>query len=206
MNDDPDGHGHHAEYADREDWDLGPAADALRRLLPGVTDERLGGPTPCPEWNVAALLDHLIGLSWAFTAAAQKIRVGGEPSGDAGRLPPDWRERLPDQLGLLVAAWRQDGAREGATEAGGVELPADLMGIVALNELVLHGWDLARATGQELEVTPAAVRACHRLFVAAGGGGDDPEGPFGPSVPVPDEATAFDKLLGSAGRDPGWHP
>src|SRR3712207_8797841 len=50
-----------------------PPVRQLRALLLGVTDEDLTAPTPCPDWTVAALLDHLMGLSWAFAQAARKL-------------------------------------------------------------------------------------------------------------------------------------
>jgi hypothetical protein len=52
--------------------DLGHAAREVARLSDGVTEDQLAGPTPCPDYPVAALLDHLMGLSLAFTWAARK--------------------------------------------------------------------------------------------------------------------------------------
>lgn len=61
---------------------------------------------------------------------------------------------MPRQLTDLVEAWRDPAAWAGMTEAGGVRMPAEEMGVVALDELVLHGWDLARATGQPFRCEP----------------------------------------------------
>lgn len=127
-------------------YDLSPAAAQLARLVDGVDDGQLGAATPCGGWPVAVLLDHLLALTAAFTAAARKdSSLTSRPEPD-GTLPVDWRSQLHERLDALVAAWRAPHAWEGETEAGGVTMPAEIMGVVALDELVLHGWDLARAT------------------------------------------------------------
>ena len=92
------------------------------------------------------------------------------------------------------------------TEAGGVTRPASAMGLVALNEVTVHGWDLAAGTGQEYRPDPASVQACLEMIGDRTDATDEPEGLFGPVVPVPDDAPPFDRLLGQTGRDPGWTP
>ena len=144
--------------------DLESAAREVTRLLDGVSDDQLSAPTPCEGTPVAALLDHLMSLTVAFTLAARKTSGAGE-RGDSGPPPPpsaehldaDWRGALPARLHELVEAWRNPAAWEGTAEAGGTTTPANEMGVVALDELVLHGWDLARATGQSFQVDPATV-------------------------------------------------
>jgi uncharacterized protein (TIGR03086 family) len=135
--------------------DLHPAARELARVLDGVTDDHLGGPTPCPGYSVGALLDHVCGLTLAFTWAAEKSTaehaVDGGPAPGGQRLRTwtrVWREVLPERLSALPAAWADPAAWQGVSEAGGVTMPSQVTGRVALDELVLHGWDLATATGQ----------------------------------------------------------
>ena len=183
--------------------DLEPAARRVAALLVGVPAAALGAPTPS-DIPVAALLDHLMGLTEAFRAAAAKEPQRGAPHASADDLGPDWRSVLPTRLDALVAAWREPAAAEGTATAGGVEMPAPQMAVVALDELVLHGWDLARATGQPYAPDPADVTAI-RGFVESFGPEGTP-GLFGPAVPVPDDAPAFDRVLGRTGRDPGWRP
>lgn len=88
------------------------------------------------------------------------------------------------------------------TAAGGVELPGEAAGIVALDELVIHGWDLARATGQPPGYEGPgldAVLDMVRHFRAGGA-----EGLFGPEVAVSDAAPLLDRILGVAGRRADW--
>jgi uncharacterized protein (TIGR03086 family) len=92
------------------------------------------------------------------------------------------------------------------TAAGGVDLPGPVAAVVALNEVTVHGWDLAVATGQPYRPDPAAVEACLEMVGDRSDPSQDPEGLFGPVVPVPDDAPRFDRLLGQTGRDPGWTP
>jgi uncharacterized protein (TIGR03086 family) len=185
--------------------DFGPQAAEVARVVAGVRDDQLTGPTPCAGTSVAAMLDHLVGLTVAFRLAAEKAPLAGGPSADADNLPPDWRVRLPMQLDGLVAAWQRPTAWEGSAEAGGVRMPAPAMAVVALNEVLVHGWDLAVATGQEYRPDPDAVRACFDFGVEfAKGAPEARDQMYGPVVPVPEDAPLFDRLLGLTGRDPGW--
>jgi uncharacterized protein (TIGR03086 family) len=89
------------------------------------------------------------------------------------------------------------------TRVGGADLPGGVAGLVALDEVVVHGWDVARACGQTYEADPAAVEACHG-FVAQFVGGTAPVDTFAPAVAVPEDAPMLDRLIGLTGRDPGW--
>lgn len=188
--------------------DLEPAARRIAGLLGSVDDGRLGGPTPCPDYAVRELLGHLTGLTAAFRDAARKdLGAGTAVSPDAALpvLDDDWREVLPRRLEELAAAWRSADAWTGMTRAGGVELPAEVAGAVALNELVVHGWDLARSTGQPYGAGEAELRCCAQLL-APTEDGPAPESLFGPPVPVPDGAPLLDRVIALSGRRPDWRP
>lgn len=202
-----------------ETLDFRPACDAVARVLGGIRDDQLAGATPCPAYSVADLVDHVLGLSLAFASAARKEEPPGGPQGGAGdgsRLPDDWRGLAAARLAALAEAWRDPAAYDGLTMAGPVELPGDVAALVALDEVVVHGWDLARATGQAYDPDPAAVEACLAFAASfepppADEPGEDPgAGPdgglFGPPVPVPAGAPVLDRLAGATGRDPGWRP
>src|SRR4051794_20324598 len=122
--------------------DLAPVTDEVKRVVAGVRDDQLGDPTPCTDTPVAAMLDHFVGLTISFRMAAEKTPQDGAPRADAEHLPADWRSRIPDQLDALAAAWKAPEAWEGMSAAGGVTLPGGALGVVALNEVLIHGWDL----------------------------------------------------------------
>src|SRR5215207_4830940 len=97
--------------------DLTPAASDMARLVTSVADDQLGAPTPCPEYTLGDLLDHVGGLSLAFAGAAAKVSGAGTqaPSGDASRLGDDWRTRILRDLVTLADAWRDPVAWTGMT-------------------------------------------------------------------------------------------
>jgi uncharacterized protein (TIGR03086 family) len=188
--------------------DLGGPAAELARLAAAVTDGQLELPTPC-DIPVRTLLSHVLGLSVAFTDGAAKVlgpTTTTAPNPAETPLPANWREELPVRLDALVQAWRDPAAWTGETTVGGVTMPAPMIGVVANDELVLHGWDLARATGQDFQVDPDNLDAAWQMV---SGTPDDPaarQGLFGPVVPVPADAPLLDRLLGGAGRNPRWTP
>jgi uncharacterized protein (TIGR03086 family) len=186
--------------------DLAPAARAVADLVRGVRDEHLDAPTPCPGYTVAGMLGHVHGLAQAFTAAATKDfgpLTSTPPREGSQALPDDWRDLTPHYLDTLGLAWRDPDAWTGMTAAGGVDLPGEVAGLVALNEVVVHGWDLAQATGQAFDPGEEATRAAHD-FLAQSRADGAPSDIFGPVVPVPEQARLLDRVVGLAGRDPQW--
>jgi uncharacterized protein (TIGR03086 family) len=187
--------------------DFGPATTTMARLVTSVTDDQLSAPTPCPDYTVADLVDHIRVLAFAFTESARKGAVpAGEGRGDASRLETGWREQIPAQLSELAQAWRDPAAYDGLTTAGPIEIPGAAAALVALDEVVVHGWDLARSTGQDFEADDAAAGACLSFVESFDAPPDDEGGLFGPPVPVSADADLLDRLIGATGRDPSWTP
>ena len=191
--------------------DLRPAVRATAAVVAAVPDDGLGGRTPCPDWAVADLLDHLGGLAVAFTLSARKepLDMSGGPVVDGSRLEPGWRGRIVGALHGLGEAWATTpGAFEGRTEAGPIEMAADEAALVALNEVVVHGWDLAAATGAPYDVDPASAAACLAFVRSFAPPGDaaEADGLFGPPVTIGDDATQLHQLVAATGRRPDWRP
>ena len=189
--------------------DLTPATGMLTKVVTDIGDDQLGGPTPCRDTTVADLLDHVDGLCLAFTAAAVKDGVAGSqaPAADGSRLGPDWRMRISDRLAQLATAWQDEAAWAGMTRAGGVDLPGDIAGQVAINEIVVHGWDIAAATGHDYACETELIQAAYAFVQAAvAQSPDGSPGLFGPPASVPESAPLLDRLIGLTGRDPAWRP
>lgn len=193
--------------------DLGPAAWQMAALIGSTPDAMLGAPTPCPAYTLGDLIDHVGGLSLAFTAAATKADLDGAGSaaaaGDASRLATDWRTAIPRAVNAMADAWRDPGAWDGMTRAGGIDLPGEVGGLVALDELVLHGWDIARSLGRPYVVDDTTLAAVHGFvsqFAADPAAEADDTGLFGPAVEVAADAPLLHRVVGLAGRDPAWSP
>jgi uncharacterized protein (TIGR03086 family) len=189
--------------------DLGPAAQRLADLLTAVKDDELDRPTPCPEYSLGDLISHIGGIALAFTDAAAK-KAGGhaerEPGGDGSALGADWRERIPRDVVAMAEAWRPPAAWTGMTRIAGGDAPAETVGLSAADELVVHGWDLARATGQAFSADAAVLEAA-RSFLSLFASPDAPAGPsvpFGPSRSLPGDAPPLDQVISLAGRDVSW--
>jgi uncharacterized protein (TIGR03086 family) len=184
--------------------DLSPACQRTADVLARVTDEQLNQPTPCEKLRLDELIAHVGMLAQAFTAAARKDfgPLTDTPPSDGADIDDDWRTSYPQRLEELATAWKDHEAWQGMTRAGGVELPAEVMGSVALAEVVIHGWDVARAVGTSFECDAATTAAClaHLAqFDAAG-----TEGMFAAAVPIPDDAPELDRVIAMSGRDPAW--
>lgn len=191
--------------------DLEPATKQLAELVVGVPDELLGQPTPCADTSVGDLVDHIAGLSVAFTAAATKTTPeerAKKARADAANLDPDWRDQIPRDLASLAQAWVDPAAWEGMTEAGGIEMPGEVAALVALDEVVIHAWDLARATGQPFACDDESLQAVHGFVLQFSSPemAEQRKGLFGPVFDVPDDAPLLDRVVGLTGRDPAWSP
>jgi uncharacterized protein (TIGR03086 family) len=137
--------------------------------------------------------------------------VPGAPeraSGDASRLGTDWRTRLARELDALAEAWRDPAAWTGATRAGGIDLPGEVAGLVALDEVVVHGWDVARASGQPYAVDGDLLEVVHGFLAPLAQPEQESmrDGIFGPAITVPADAPLLDRVIGLTGRDPAWSP
>jgi uncharacterized protein (TIGR03086 family) len=189
--------------------DFRSATQRLAALVTRVSDDELGGPTPCPAYTLGDLIDHVGGLALAFAAAARKAGgplVEQTPSGQAARLGHDWRDRIAGDLRDLATAWAEPGAWSGMTRIAGMDSPAEMVGLTAADELVVHGWDVARATGQPYEAEPEMLDAAQR-FLGLFASPDAPAGPevlFGPSRQVPGDAPMLERIVALAGRDVAW--
>jgi uncharacterized protein (TIGR03086 family) len=182
-------------------FDLGPASDDLVRLVRGVRDDQLDGPTPCADWSLRELLGHVHQFATVFTANARKV-----PPAPVDGLPDDWRAALPLRLSELAQAWRDESAWQGRVSAGGVEMSGEENAVVAIEELVVHGWDVARASGQAFEPAPGTLDHVERFLDVFAGAIASGKGPYGPAVAAGAGATRLDRYVAAAGRDPAWTP
>ena len=161
-------------------------------IVRGIRPDQLTNPTPCAEFDVHALLDHLRRYGPALEAAA--ARVADAPTAEPA---PD----LETQLARIAAAWSDPDAWLGETSMGGAPIPAAMFGGMVVTEVVVHGWDLAQATGQPATWSSEVLGYVHDELVKTADLGRE-MGLYGPPVPVPDDAPLLDRVVAMTGRTP----
>lgn len=178
---------------------LDTAAARTVPVVRGIGDTQLDAATPCADYQVRDLLNHLFLVIRNFRALAAKQDSDFRTTPD--RLQGDWRSEFAGETARLAEAWAAPGAEEG--EAGAMRMPARTVGGLVLLDLVVHGWDLARATGQDYAPDERTV-AWLAPLVARQAPTARSMGVFAEQVPVGETASDFEKLLAESGRDPGW--
>ena len=185
---------------------LSSTADAVAAVARTITDDQLANKTPCTEYDVRALVNHLLfwGPSLAGAGRKEFVPPPAAAESDVDLAAGDWRGRLLALLDDITSSWAPPSAWEGETRMGTPHaLPALVMGDMIVGELTVHGWDLAVAAGQRLEL-PADLLAHLNDTIFAGVKQGREMGLYGPEVAVPADAPTLDRILGLTGRDPAW--
>lgn len=172
-------------------------------VLAGVTDSQLTSPSPCAEYTVGDLIDHVDQVCRGATALARRAaELPGTGIGpDAVHLGPGWRDSVARHVRELGEAWDDPAAWQGSGSVPGSELSDEMWGKIALTELVVHGWDIARATGQPFGLPEHTLQACLDHVAAF-----VPNAPvpalWGPPAGVAPDAALLDRIVAITGRTP----
>ncbi|MEJ2854923.1 MULTISPECIES: TIGR03086 family metal-binding protein [unclassified Saccharothrix] len=182
---------------------LARAAGKFSEIVDSVELEQWGAATPCSDYDVRGLAHHLLFWGPSLVGAGRKEVVPPPAAAESDVTPvEDWPTALKEHVERTVEAWSRPGAWEGVTHMGGpTELPAALVGGMVVGEFVVHGWDLAQATGQTPAWDEELLAYLHAEVAAYAQDGRD-MGIFGPEVEVPDTAPTLHRILGLTGRDP----
>ncbi|WP_326653358.1 MULTISPECIES: TIGR03086 family metal-binding protein [unclassified Streptomyces] len=179
------------------------AAEAAR-IARGVSADQLSAPTPCKEWDVRGLVNHLVLYSsHGLEHRALRKQLPEELTGRDFTTDADWAEQYAAQLDRAVAAWSDPAVWEGEVDLGSAAMPAPVIASLITKELAVHGWDLARATGQDYRISDAAAALILTVVDEHAEIYRQYDG-FADAVPLPDGAPAFDRALADSGRDPRW--
>ena len=186
--------------------EMAAAAAETARVVSGAPAgaHTLNAPTPCQDWDLRTLLNHtILWTSYSAERRAHGESVAEDLMSKDFTADPGFREDYAEQIGKAVSAWEDPQAWAGDRNVMGTATPAADVGAMLIMEMALHGWDVARATGQDYhagdalaEVLEDTVQAQAELFRKYQG--------FADVVAVPDDATAFDRALALSGRDPNW--
>lgn len=167
-------------------------------VVDGVRPDQAHLPTPCPDYDVEALTDHIAGWAQVFAAGCNGDPMPEDPGGyhGDGHAAADFRAAAD----RIVAGWSANGLDRSVPISSG-EMPGELVFNMTMMEYLAHGWDLAVATGQPVPYTEAEAaetleRARRTLPPEYQGEGQA----FGAVIPIAEDAPALDRLLGFLGR------
>ena len=186
--------------------EMASAAAESARIVGGVRSDQLSAATPCNDWDTRELLNHII--LWTAYSAERRARDEQVPDELMNKdfvAEPGYAADYAAQLDKAVAAWSDPAAWQRDLNVMGAATPAADVAALLIAEMVLHGWDAAKASGQRYTARDdvaatvlAAVEANAELFRKYQG--------FADAVPVPASASALDRALAQSGRDPAWTP
>lgn len=164
---------------------LDRALSQTSAVLAGVRDDQLATPTPCDDWTVARLVDHLVSAPTRFAAMMRGERPDFTSAPQVGT---DREERFRAAGDELLDAWRSP------------ELAARGNLAWQLAELAVHSWDLATATGQPVDSLDPEVAMVGLDFMRASLTPENRSRAFRPEQPAPEDAGAYERIAAFAGR------
>ncbi|MDP9866219.1 MULTISPECIES: TIGR03086 family metal-binding protein [Streptosporangium] len=173
---------------------LSRAVTRTAAVVGGIREDQLDLPTPCTEFDVRALVGHMSWVAVMFEALARKEQA---PPEDADHTS------FGSRAAGMVAAWSRPESFEGTSPTMG--MPMTTVYQMGLGDMVIHGWDLARATGQDYEVDAETAEAV-AAFVERMAPQARQAGIFGEPPAVPRDAPPLERALAFSGRDPRWKP
>ncbi len=177
------------------------ARDYMIPIIGGVQASQLTGATPCSEWNVKQLINHnLLVAEWVhltFTGGE-----GVDPFAVDGDLPEEGAQAaFAAVTNKVLDAIKAPGMLEKVITTPFGEMPAGNFLMFPFGDILIHKWDLAKATNLDTAMDSSMADACLQVMSPMLSGNRE-GGFFGPEVTVPIDASSRDKLLGLAGRNP----
>jgi uncharacterized protein (TIGR03086 family) len=169
--------------------------------------ERYDDPTPCTEFSVADLINHIVlGLEVARRHGVREPLdlswTADQPAPALQGLPREkWAAVCAEAGDATIAAWASPEAWTGDAPMGDVRVPAPLLGTLMTGEFAVHAWDLATALGHSLEIEEDLAAVTIEAMTAIATMGRE-KGWVGPEVAAPAEASTFERALAIAGRRP----
>lgn len=176
------------------------ALEATGKVLANIAPGQWTAPTPCAGWDVRALVSHLVsGNLWAAELASGKTieDVGDRLDGDL--LGADPRRAYDDSATAAAAAFAAPGALEAPCAVSYGPVPGSVYAGHRFLDVLIHGWDLAVASGQGTTLDPRLVDACHEV-IAPQADLLRASGAFGREIEPPEASDAQTRLLAALGR------
>ena len=181
---------------------LTEAADQAARVVAGTDPSRFADKTPCAQWDVKELVNHLIlWTAYSFERRARGEQVGPDLTERDYACDPGFAAGYRAQLDRALAAWEPAEVWDSEIDTGGGKTTAPQVAEMILMELVLHGWDLATATGQPYQVGEQVAATVGKTAGAMAEMYRQYDG-FAAEVQVGPDATALERALAVSGRRP----
>ena len=176
------------------------ALDATGRIVRGIPADRWDAATPCAGWDVRALLNHLVaGNLWAAELAAGGTIDGVGTRLDGDLLGGDPAAAYAGSAAAAAAVFRHPGALDAPCAVSYGPVPGSVYAGHRVFDVLVHGWDLAVATGQHYALDPKLMQACQQII--------EPQleafrsaGALGPPLAVPSDASDQTRFLALLGR------
>jgi uncharacterized protein (TIGR03086 family) len=183
--------------------EMADAAAETARVVQGVPETKsLDDPAGCGDWDLRTLLNHtILWTSYSAERRAHGESVAEDLMNKDFAADPGFREDYARQVQKAVDAWSTPAAWEGTRDMMGSATPATDIGAMLIMEMALHGWDVAKATGQEYHATDALAAALEDTVTKQAELFRKYQG-FADPIQVADDASTFDKALALSGRDP----
>jgi uncharacterized protein (TIGR03086 family) len=177
--------------------------DQTGLIIGKVSPGDLAKPTPCTEFDVSALLAHVVGATRRIGSIARREPQEREVDQPTGVPADGWSHVYGEARDEAARAWSDDTILGEEVVLPWATMPgAAVAGMYAL-ELTVHAWDIAAAIGITADLDPALAEAtlpfAHQMVPADFRGGDMP---FEAVVPVPEDAPVYDRLVAFLGRTP----
>ena len=177
------------------------ALEALGTTIEKIDPSQFGAPTPCAEFDVKALLNHVIGGNYRFVAIARGEHGAAVPAtGDF--VTDDAVAPYRESAVALSKAWADPAVLEHTVHLPFGDFPGEFALGIHLVEAVVHSWDLAKATGQRTELDPDLCEAAWQRSKDIDESFRGPGRPFRPAIVAPPDPTATAKLMTWLGRQP----
>jgi uncharacterized protein (TIGR03086 family) len=172
------------------------------KIVTGVRPDQLDYSTPCADWDVRALLNHVIGVADVFSHVGEGTPIN-RPDPSADTFSGDgYVDAYDSAAAALLVAWRKPGAVDATITMPIGDVPGSVAASINFIDVLVHGWDLARATDQD---APLASHLAEPALQLSRGIMNDQlraSGAFGVEVVVPAQAPAGDRLVAFLGRTP----
>lgn len=178
---------------------LEQAIASTRGVLAGVTKQQLGNDTPCAKWKVSDLINHVVGGQYFFEAGANGTSPDG---GETDFAATDFVSAFDEVAARCLTAFRAEGVMERTLTLPFGQMPGSAFLGLAATDTFTHGWDLARATGQDTDLDPdlaALLLTGARQSLMPAFRSEDGD-VFGPEKTAPEGACNADQLAAFLGR------